>query len=121
MLRTIRKEDPELVRVLIELRKAARAHKAPLWGAVAERLARARHQVKPLNVGRLDFLAREHETVVVPGKVLASGKLTKPVTVAAFHYSAVAVEKIHGAGGKALSIHELLKAHPNGQGVRLLA
>lgn len=120
MLRTIRKENPELVRTLIELRRASKAHSAPLWGAVAERLARPRHQTDPVNVGRLERLAHAEETVVIPGKLLAAGQLTKPLTVAAFHYSAQAREKIHIAGGKALSIEELLKARPNGSGVRIL-
>jgi len=114
MLRTIRKENPELARTLIELRKAAKAHQAPIWGDVAEKLARSRHQHPSVNVGHLDRLTEPDQTVVVPGKLLAAGRLSKPLTVAAFHYSAEARSKIHGAGGKALSIQELVKAKPNG-------
>ncbi|HEV8050799.1 MAG TPA: 50S ribosomal protein L18e [Thermoplasmata archaeon] len=121
MLRTIRKENAELARVLIELRKAAKAHEAPVWYAVAEKLARPRRKAKPVNVGHLERLADAKETLVVPGKVLAHGSLTKPLTVAAFHYSEDARTKIHAAGGKALSIGELLKAQPKGTGVRLFA
>lgn len=120
MLRTIRKENPELARTLIELRRAAAANQAPIWGDVAEKLARARHQHPPVNVGHLDRLAEAKQTVVVPGKLLADGELSKALTVAAFHYSAEARSKIHAAGGQALSIHELLKAKPDGAGVRLL-
>ncbi len=121
MLRTIRKENPELHRMLIELRRAARSHEAPIWGAVAEKLARPRHAVTPVNVGHLDRLADEGETLVVPGKLLADGTLSKPLTVAAFQYSREARAKIHGAGGTALTIEELLKAKPDGTGVRLFA
>lgn len=120
MLRTIRKENAELVRTLIELRRAAQAHDAPLWGAVAEKLARPRHQAPAVNVGHLDRVAQADETIVVPGKLLATGRLTKPLTVAAFHYSAEARDKIHHAGGHALSIDQLLKARPKATGVRLL-
>ena len=119
MLRTIRKENAELARVLVELRKTAKAHDAPVWYAVAEKLARPRRQAKPVNVGHLERLAGPKETLVVPGKVLAHGSLTKPLTVAAFHYSEDARTKIHAAGGKALSIGELLKSQPKGTGVRL--
>ena len=121
MLRTIRKENPELARTLIELRKAAKANQAPVWGHLAEELARSRHQRSPVNVGHLERLARADETVVVPGKLLAAGRLSKPLTVAAFHYSAEARSKIHDAGGHALSIPELLKSRPDGAGVRILA
>lgn len=120
MLRTIRKENPELQRLLVTLRKAAKTHDAPLWGDVARRLGRSRHQVVPINVGHLERLAGAKETVLVPGKLLAEGRLSKPLTVAAFQYSAAARTKVHSAGGSALTIEELLKAKPDGAGVRLL-
>jgi len=119
MVRTILKENPELVRTLIELRRAAKAHDAPIWSDLARQLARGRHQRTPVNVAHLERQAQADETLVVPGKVLASGDLTKSLTVAAFHYSAVARAKIVKAGGQALSIDELVKARPNGHGVRL--
>ncbi len=121
MLRTIVKENPELRRTLIELRKAAKAHDAPIWAAVAERLARGRHQTTPVNVGHLERIIEAKATVVVPGKLLADGRITKPLTVAAFHTSASAREKIHRAGGSVITIHELVKERPDGAGVRLFA
>jgi large subunit ribosomal protein L18e len=121
MARRSRKENPELLRLLVELRRAARTHRAPIWGSVAERLERARHQVDPVNVGRLERLAGAGETVVVPGKLLAAGPLTKKLTVGAFSFSEGAREKVHAAGGLALSLPALLKSKPDGTGVRLLA
>ena len=121
MSEPIRKENPELARVIIELRKAAKAHKAPIWRAAADRLARPRHQVYPLNVGHLERLAEAKETVVVPGKLLAEGNLTKPLTIGAVSYSAEAKSKVHAAGGSAMTIAEVLRSHPDGKGVRLLA
>ncbi|MCI4337338.1 MAG: 50S ribosomal protein L18e [Thermoplasmata archaeon] len=121
MLREIRKENPELSHTLIELRRAAKAHDAPIWGDVARRLARPRHQVEPVNVGQLERLASANDTVVVPGKLLAQGVLSKPLTVAAFHYSDAARDKVHRAGGTTLGIHELIKAKPTGAGVRIIA
>ncbi len=121
MLRTIRTENPELRHTLLELRRAAKAHDAPVWGDVARKLARPRHQAGPVNVGHLERLAAPNETVVVPGKLLASGVLSKPLTVAAFRYSAGARAKVHAAGGTALAIPDLLKAKPNGSGVRIIA
>jgi large subunit ribosomal protein L18e len=117
----IRKQNPELARVIIELEKAARAHKAPVWHAAAARLSRPRHQTFPLNVGQLERIAAAQETIVVPGKLLAEGRLTKPLTIGAVSYSAEARSKVHAAGGTALSIPELVKSHPSGKGVRLLA
>jgi large subunit ribosomal protein L18e len=107
--------------LLVELRRAARAHQAPVWGSVADRLERARHQVAPMNVGQLERLAEAGETVVVPGKLLAEGPLTKKLTVGAFSFSEGARAKVHAAGGAALPLSALLKSNPNGAGVRLLA
>jgi len=119
MGRAILKENPELVRTLTELRHAAKRHDAPIWGVLARQLARGRHQRTPVNLAHLERLAQPDETLVVPGKVLGQGELTKALTIAAFHYSTEARAKIHRAGGKALSIDELIKSKPNGAGVRL--
>ncbi len=116
-----RKENPELSRLIAELHHAAKAHDAPFWDAVARRLARPRHQVVPLNTGQLERLASAGETVVVPGKLLADGRLAKKLTVGAFSFSEEARAKVHAAGGAAVPLRELLKSHPNGTGVRLLA
>ncbi len=116
-----REKNPELHRVVVELRRAARARAAPIWSSVADRLERARHQTTPVNVGQLERIARADETIVVPGKLLADGPLSKPLTVAALSYSTGARAKVHAAGGTALSIPELLKTRPDGAGVRVLA
>lgn len=120
MLRTIVKENPELRRTLIELRKAAKVHNAPIWADVARKLARPRHQVTPVNIGRIERLSEPGSTLLVPGKLLAAGTLTKSVTIAAFQSSEGAKEKVHQAGGRLVSIHELMKSRPDGSGVRIL-
>jgi large subunit ribosomal protein L18e len=121
MTRPIPKGNPELVRLIVQLRRAARSHHAPIWASVADRLERSRHQGDPINVGHLERLAESNETVVVPGKLLAEGPLSKRLTVAAFAYSAEARGKIHAAGGTAITLDDLLRSKPDGAGVRLLA
>jgi large subunit ribosomal protein L18e len=116
-----RKGNPELIRLVGELKKAAKAHEAPIWAAVADRLERPRHQLVPVNVGQLGRLAEAGETIVVPGKLLADGPLAKRLTVGAFGFSTEARGKIQAAGGTAMSLHEMVRAHPDGSGVRLLA
>jgi large subunit ribosomal protein L18e len=121
MAHPISKENSELVRLLVELRRASRTRKAPIWSAAADRLERPRHRVRPVNVGHLERLAEADETVLVPGKLLSEGKLSKKLTVAAFAYSKDARSKIHAAGGVAISVHDLLRTRPDGAGVRLVA
>lgn len=121
MARRVGKQNPELLRTIVALRRAAKAQHAPVWASVADRLERARHSAVPVNVGHLDRIAASGETVVVPGKVLADGEIQKAVTVGAFAFSAGAREKIRAVGGSAVSLETLLKSKPDGTGVRLLA
>jgi large subunit ribosomal protein L18e len=121
MRRTFRKKNEELIRTVVQLERAAKKYHAPIWSAVADRLMRSRHHVKPVNVGHLERLANPKETLLVPGKVLSSGRLTKTIVVAAFQYSEGARSKIHAAGGKAITIGELIQTRPDGTGVRIFA
>lgn len=121
MPRSPRKQNPELTHAVHELRRAARDHAAPIWSAAADRLERARHQTTPVNVGHLDRLTEDKETILVPGKLLANGQVHRSLTVAAFSWSEEARTKVHAAGGTLLTIHDLIKTHPDGAGVRLLA
>lgn len=116
-----RKSNPELRRLIRELYRQGRNHQTPLWEAAAERMDRARHARRPVNVGHLDRIAKPKDVLLVPSKLLASGNISKPVTVAALAYSPGAREKVVAAGGTVLSLHELLVKHADAKGVRLVA
>ncbi|RLE82243.1 MAG: 50S ribosomal protein L18e [Thermoprotei archaeon] len=102
------------------LRKQARAHGAPIWRYVAELLLKPRRQRIAVNISKINRYTNPNETVVVPGKVLGSGKLEHPVTVAAWSFSKKALEKIVKAGGKAIYIHEFIEQNPRGSNVKIL-
>lgn len=71
-----------------------------------------------VNLNRLQRVCKENDTIVVPGKVLSYGILTKPLTVSALSFSKEAERKILEAGGKVLSLHELISGNP--KGIRLI-
>ncbi len=110
----------ELRRLAHELRKASRAYNAPAWRYVAELLLRPTRRRVEVNLSKINRYAREGEVVVVPGKVLGAGSLEKPVTVAAYAFSAEALRKIRAAGGRALTIKQLLEENKTARGVRIL-
>ena len=58
--------------------------------------------------------------VVVPGKLLGSGEVTKSHTIAAYSVSSGAREKIEAAGGRCLTYSELMNENPTGSGVVIL-
>jgi large subunit ribosomal protein L18e len=94
--------------------------KTPVWKAVAKGLNRPSRKAYEMNVSRLEKHAKKGESVVVPGTVMGSGDLTKPLTVAAFRFSGAACEKIEKAGGKCMSIEDMVKDNPNGKKLRVM-
>ncbi len=103
--------------LLTELEPRARA--SPFWRKVADDLRKPARQRRMVNVYKIQQYAQDGETIVVPGKVLSVGELTKKVTVAAVNFSTEARKKID-AQGKTLTIGELLRQNPEGRKVRIL-
>jgi len=116
-----RKTNPNLIKLIDNLLKASAMNNAPIWKDIAERLAKPKRLYAEVNVSKIQRYAKEGETIIVPGKVLGGGKITKPVTVAALSFSETARKKIIEAGGKCLTIKELLEMNPTGSGVRIMA
>ncbi|MEM7821868.1 MAG: 50S ribosomal protein L18e [Candidatus Aenigmatarchaeota archaeon] len=112
--------NPYLKQLIEELKQKSKELKAPIWKALAEKLARPRRRKVEVNVYEIERHAKENETVVIPGVVLGNGDITKPVKVAAWRFSQKAEEKIKKAGGKVMKIEELLKENPKGSGVKIL-
>ncbi|MDI6736977.1 MAG: 50S ribosomal protein L18e [Nanoarchaeota archaeon] len=106
-------------KLITELKELGRKQNALIWRLVADELARPARKRREANIGKIDLASDENSTVLVPGKVLSAGELTKKVTVAAWKFSGKAKEKINRKG-KALSIQELMKANPKGSKVRIV-
>jgi large subunit ribosomal protein L18e len=71
-------------------------------------------------VGRIARYTKEGETVAVPGKILGTGTIEHKITVAAMNFSKEAKDKILNAGGKCLTIDDLLKTNPKGTRIKLM-
>ncbi|MEM1607025.1 MAG: 50S ribosomal protein L18e [Candidatus Bathyarchaeia archaeon] len=119
-MKRINTTNPNLIRLLYILRKAARKNRAAIWGSVAEYLSRSRRRRVAVNLSRINRYTQEGDVVVVPGKVLGSGLLTHSVTIAAFAFSGQARQKIIDAKGKCLSIPELIELNPKGSNVKII-
>jgi large subunit ribosomal protein L18e len=120
MSRKVRKTNEHLLELIQGLYEASAKEGAPIWRDVARRLEHTNRLRSEVNVGKIDRFAKKNERVVIPGKVLGSGDLTKPVHVAAWRFSEQARTKIEAAGGKAITIPELVSEVPKGSGVRLM-
>ena len=116
----VQKTNPNLVVLIQHLKDASRANEAPVWRDIALRLEGPIRHWAEVNVGKINRYASENEVVVVPGKLLGAGEIEKKVTVAAYRSSGQARDKIEKAGGKSLSIEELVSQNPKGSNVRIM-
>ena len=97
-----------------------RAIESAFWRRVVHDLKKPSRQRRIVNIYKIDKFAQDGETVLVPGKVLSVGEITKKVKVAAITFSTEARRKINDARGKTLSIQELFQENPEGKKVRIL-
>ena len=61
-----------------------------------------------VNLSKLDRLAKENESIIVPGKVLGSGTISKKINIAAVDFSDGARSKLNSAKCNIVKIEELL-------------
>ncbi len=109
-----RKTNPTLVEVI---RKASKLKE---WRRAAEILAGGNKRYSSLNLSQIDEKSEAGDTVVVLGKVLSFGELTKKLKICALSFSKSAEEKITKQKSEAvLLIHEISKNH-KAEGVKIL-
>jgi large subunit ribosomal protein L18e len=115
-----RKSNPNLETLIVELKRLSRENEAGIWRDVARRLEKPSRVWAEVNVSAIEKHAKAKESIVVAGKLLGFGNLTKPVNIAAFCASASAMRKVGKSGGKYMNILELAEANPKGSGVRIM-
>lgn len=114
------KTDPNLIALIDDLKAKERESGAAIWRDIAKRLEKPKRNWAEANLSKLERYANDGETVLVPGKVLAAGSLSKKLTVAAYSFSAKAEADIIAAGGKTMTIMDLAVQNPKGSGVRIM-
>ena len=113
--------NPYLRALVGDLKKKYFGTKASIWLKIAEKLETPRRSRVNVNISDIERNTAKNDVVIVPGVVLSSGEITKPVSVAAWRFSERAREKIKKSKGKCISIEELVKENPKGTGVKILS
>ena len=119
-MKQTQKTDPNLVALIAELKRETREGDAAIWQDIAQRLEKPSRNWAEVNLSKLERNANDGDIILVPGKVLGAGKISKNITIAAYRFSAAAAKAIEDAGGKKLTIAELVKENPSGKGVRIM-
>lgn len=97
--------DPNTSALISALRKK----KEKFYLNLARHLAKPARSKIPVNVTKIGKFAHDNEAVAVPGKVLGSGEIRKPVVVYAASFSHEARKKITASGGKCLPLRDVDK------------
>lgn len=112
--------NPVLGELISKLKKKSFDEQTPLWNRVAEDLQKPTRQRRAVNLSRIGRFTQDGEIAVVPGKVLGTGDISSKITVSAWQFSQQAKDKIMSAGGKAVSIDELMEGSIKGKKVRII-
>jgi large subunit ribosomal protein L18e len=118
-MRETKTTNPEIVQLIRFLKKQSREKNAGIWLTVAENLSKPSRQRVAVNLSKINRYTEKNATIIVPGKVLASGTLDHAVTVAAFNASDKAKQKLAVAKAKYMSITELMEKNPQGSNVTI--
>ncbi|MEM5804362.1 MAG: 50S ribosomal protein L18e [Candidatus Aenigmatarchaeota archaeon] len=111
----------EIIKEMIAgLRVRGRKEKSGFMLNLADLLETPERRRPAVNLSKIEREADGSEIVLVPGKVLSSGEISKPFKIASLSCSAEAARKIAKAGGRTMSIAEFLKEHGSGKGVRII-
>ncbi|HSB47301.1 MAG TPA: 50S ribosomal protein L18e [Candidatus Bilamarchaeum sp.] len=113
----MKKKDNQVLSSLIE--NLSKTDK-PIWKKVAGELSKPRRKRVEVNLSKIEAYAEPDSTILVPGKVLGAGSVSKKMNVAAYAFSEKARAIISAAGGKAMTIESLHKSNPDGKGVLIL-
>lgn len=107
-----KKTNPQLVKTILALKKTN-----PEYAKV---LAYPRRKMLTVNVELLDKACKDGDKIIVPGKILGSGALTKKLKVVGFSITSEAQEKITKAKGEFVEILEEIKKNPKLNDLKLL-
>ena len=120
MVKKNNKTNPALISLINELKKQSKEKDVSIWKDVALRLEKPSRNWAEVNLNNINKHVNDKETALVPGKVLSTGNLDKKITIAAWSFSEKSKEKIKKAGGKTITIDELMKNNPDGKNIRIM-
>jgi len=119
-MKNFKKTNPRILKLINDLKAKSREQNVNIWKDIALRLDKPTRHYAETNLSKISRHSGKDDIVIVPGKVLGTGSIDHPVTVAALNFSATAEQLIAGAQGKCLSIEQLMETNPTGKGVRIL-
>lgn len=113
--RAINKNDSELVETIMACKKNE------AWMKVGIIISRSRSQMPVVNLDKINKIVSDGDTVVVPGKVLSQGDISKKIKIAALKFSGNAREKLSKNKSEIITILDEIKKNPSAKGIKVIA
>ena len=103
-------EKNNIKRLIENLEKAdKKAKNARLAAKIIKIASLPRRRRVSVNLEKLNKIVKPGENILVPGKILGTGKLEKSFGVAAIEFSESSTKKLREAGCTIMSVEEMLK------------
>jgi large subunit ribosomal protein L18e len=96
------------------------ALKNKAWFKIAQILSNSTRKYSSVNLGQIDKVSKQGEIIVVPGKVLSSGSLTKKVRIASLGISAEAKDKLKETKSEYVYLAKEIQSNTKAEGIRLI-
>lgn len=109
-----RKRNPELAETILKAKKNEK------WLRIAGILSSPRRKKVVANLSMIDKESKEGDTIVVPGKVLGSGEVSKRIKIVAFSFSEEAVKKLKEKKCEIELISKEMDKNPEAKGVKVI-
>jgi len=109
-----KKLNPEIVETIFLAKKNKN------WLKIADILSRPRRKKSILNLDQIDNQTKEGDTIVVPGKVLGEGNVTKKLRIVALQFSEEARKKLKDKKCEVVTIKQEIEKNKDAKGVKII-
>ena len=109
-----RKTNPAFSKTLTNARKNE------AWVKLSNALSGPTRLQASVNLEQIDKESKAGDTILVPGKVLSSGNITKKIRICALGISSSAREKLKASKSEFVTIDQEVKDNPKAQGIKVV-
>jgi large subunit ribosomal protein L18e len=109
-----KKTNPNLVSTI------GKANKEKNWVKIAHLVSVPRRKLSSVNLDQLDKESKEGDTLLVPGKVLGQGDVSKKLRIVALSFSQTARDKLKSKKCEIVSVDEEIKVNPQARGIKIV-
>lgn len=109
-----KKTNPELAATLLLVSKN------PGWMKHSKMLSSSTRKHSSINLSEIDKQSSMGDTIVIPGRVLSIGEITKKIRICSFGISKMAKEKLKKTKSEWIHIIDEIKKNPKAEALKII-